>query len=101
MDERKWACAICGQLVAKLCKDHDHKTGLTRGYLCVNCNNGLGQFKDNTESLLFAIRYLLKNQDISLWFGQQPPEAKSCSIIGLQELSAKLPNNVTNWFRIV
>lgn len=50
-------CAICGG-VDRLCVDHDHATGEIRGVLCLNCNNGLGRFKDDPELLRKAIRYL-------------------------------------------
>lgn len=55
-------CAICkgtesinGRLMAV---DHCHTTGKVRGILCSHCNRALGFFKDNTESLKAAIRYL-------------------------------------------
>jgi len=38
--------------------DHDHTTGTLRGFLCSDCNIGLGSFKDNIESLSNAIDYL-------------------------------------------
>jgi hypothetical protein len=38
--------------------DHDHKTGLFRGWLCSGCNTGLGMFRDNPESLRRAALYL-------------------------------------------
>lgn len=41
--------------------DHDHKTGEVRGILCIDCNLGLGRFKDKVENLNSAIRYLNKN----------------------------------------
>ena len=38
--------------------DHCHETGEFRGFLCNNCNQGLGKFKDDPEILLNAIAYL-------------------------------------------
>jgi hypothetical protein len=59
-------CAICGvdelDLKTKLAVDHDHSTKVVRDLLCINCNTGLGQFKDNTELLSKAIGYLEKHK---------------------------------------
>lgn len=56
-------CAICsgdfnGQPAYLVHADHDHATGLARGVLCHGCNLGMGLFKDSTERLLAAVRYL-------------------------------------------
>jgi hypothetical protein len=54
-------CAIClkecktGQ---RLAVDHCHTTGKVRGLLCMECNRGLGAFKDNVVVLTTAIKYL-------------------------------------------
>jgi hypothetical protein len=64
-------CCICKLLfddvIAHL--DHCHTTKQVRGILCSNCNQGLGQFKDNVDNLSGAINYLLtskKKYDISI-----------------------------------
>lgn len=40
--------------------DHCHATGTIRGVLCRLCNLGLGNFKDNHNSLLRAASYVTK-----------------------------------------
>lgn len=59
-------CFICGKKSSrKLGVDHCHKTNKVRGLLCVSCNVGLGHFKDSTELLKKAIRYL-KNPPVDI-----------------------------------
>jgi Recombination endonuclease VII len=60
-------CAICGSQgengVRKgLVLDHDHATGCIRGMLCLQCNSGLGQFRDSPELLAAAIQYLQEHR---------------------------------------
>jgi len=65
-------CAICGspeididnrtQKVRDLAVDHCHTTHKVRGLLCRGCNQGLGNFKDNTQFLHNAINYLTDRQ---------------------------------------
>jgi Recombination endonuclease VII len=54
-------CAICGEYGDQV--DHCHKTGTVRGILCINCNTGLGKFKDDPMLLEFARIYLLVSID--------------------------------------
>jgi hypothetical protein len=63
-------CAICGLperrtegpgVTAKLCVDHDHKTGKVRGLLCRTCNSALGLVNDDISVLLRCMEYLVKN----------------------------------------
>lgn len=52
-------CAICGKKPDKeFHVDHDHKTGKIRGLLCDTCNRGIGYFKDDSNILRAAARYL-------------------------------------------
>jgi hypothetical protein len=56
-------CELCGEFSKKIHLDHDHTTGKVRGWLCSGCNNGLGQFKDDTQRLRAAILYLERHAD--------------------------------------
>lgn len=38
--------------------DHNHETNRFRGWLCHNCNMGIGAFRDNKHILNKAIEYL-------------------------------------------
>lgn len=52
--------------------DHDHDTGEFRGWLCKKCNTGMGALGDNLESVLRAVQYLAKQDDLefySIWNG--------------------------------
>lgn len=58
-------CQICGksevEFARELSVDHCHETGAIRGLLCINCNVGLGHFKDSPELLQAAIDYLARS----------------------------------------
>jgi hypothetical protein len=53
-------CENCSQPSARphLDVDHDHETGGFRGWLCSNCNTGIGKLGDNETGLLRALDYL-------------------------------------------
>jgi len=64
--ELLFTCPICEKMsivgvTANLVKDHDHKTGLGREWICDSCNTGLGRFKDDIKLLEKAISYLKKH----------------------------------------
>lgn len=63
LEKQNYVCAICKEKCVtfkNLCIDHDHKTGKVRGLLCLRCNKGLGDFRDNIDLLKNAIIYLKK-----------------------------------------
>ena len=64
-------CAICGRTgkTREIAVDHNHKTGETRGRLCMTCNKGIALFRDDPELLNKAANYLVCPPVIML-FGQ-------------------------------
>jgi len=54
-------CECCGRLPnagKRLCIDHSHDTNKFRGWLCNNCNGGIGMLGDTLEGVQNAINYL-------------------------------------------
>ncbi len=51
-------CACCSEVKDTLHLDHNHITDSFRGYICINCNHGLGKFNDSIEKLQAAVDYL-------------------------------------------
>lgn len=62
MERQDGCCAICGTSMnvdrRSLAIDHDHKNDRIRELLCLNCNAGLGMFRDSVELLRNAIKYV-------------------------------------------
>lgn len=58
-------CECCGDPLYDPRPDHDHVTGTFRGWLCRNCNEGLGKFGDNLEGIEQARAYLLRRIPMS------------------------------------
>jgi len=61
LNDQNGVCAICGKTNItrrRLAIDHNHKTGKVRGLLCHRCNNAIGLFDENLETLKKAIKYL-------------------------------------------
>jgi len=52
----------CGTTPERLQADHDHSTGLFRGWLCQNCNCTLGQARDSIPRLQTLIQYLQESK---------------------------------------
>jgi len=66
LDRQGGVCAICGEeetrtnkgTIRALCVDHNHDTGMVRGLLCANCNNGIGYLGDSADRVRSALEYL-------------------------------------------
>ena len=52
------ACEICGSHTERFCRDHAHRPQTRRGFLCANCNKGIGMLKEDPAILAQAIEYL-------------------------------------------
>lgn len=61
-EQQGGCCAICdkhqSELSLALAVDHDHRDGTIRDLLCSNCNLGIGNFQDNPDLMMRAIKYL-------------------------------------------
>lgn len=52
-------CDCCGEKSNRsLHLDHNHNPLKFRGFLCINCNQGIGKLGDNIKGLNRAIKYL-------------------------------------------
>ena len=54
-------CAICHREMP-LRLDHNHETGKFRGYICNDCNLGLGKLGDTAEMIRRVLAYLEPGQ---------------------------------------
>ena len=60
--EQDGKCAICKNALSASKRsgvDHCHETGFIRGLLCGRCNAGIGQLRDDPETVRAALNYLL------------------------------------------
>jgi hypothetical protein len=63
-------CGICGEHTTRLNRDHDHKTGKQRGFICAGCNLALGHAKDSANLLEAMAVYLRHHEAEETWFPQ-------------------------------
>jgi hypothetical protein len=69
-------CDCCGKPTNKHEFDHDHNTGKFRGWVCKDCNVGLGKFGDEVTGLINPVMYL---------FGKSSGEQQRAAIAKLTE----------------
>ena len=61
IEKQGGVCAICGRAPTRLASwhvDHCHETGIVRGILCIDCNQGIGKFHEDPQRLRDAAAYL-------------------------------------------
>lgn len=63
LESQDHQCGICGSS-RKLYVDHNHATGAVRGFLCNQCNAGIGMLQDNPDLLRKAIEWLEKDSNV-------------------------------------
>ncbi|MGA0610088.1 endonuclease domain-containing protein [Caldimonas sp. KR1-144] len=57
-NRREGDCPLCFAKGVRLVRDHCHRLGHTRGYICNHCNLALGHARDNAATLVRLIAYL-------------------------------------------
>jgi len=71
--DKDYTCPICDRAIQEIASkgqkmlkswvlDHCHDTETFRGWLCFNCNTGLGAFKDDLTKVKKAVEYLEKHE---------------------------------------
>ena len=60
-------CECCGRITKKWYCDHCHDTLKFRGWVCFDCNQGIGFLGDKSIGVFRALVYLLKNK----WINQK------------------------------
>lgn len=75
-------CAICGKpetvvdnrtkLPRSLAVDHDHVTDEVRGLLCMACNQGVGNFREDPATMRKAAKYIEERKSTRI----APPTAE-------------------------
>ena len=55
-------CESCGKVTDRLHLDHNHQTDKFRGWLCSECNVGLGKIGDDIQSVVRMLKYLTKTK---------------------------------------
>ena len=78
------SCGIC-QRLGQMVLDHDHATGEFRGWLCRECNLGLGKLGDDIAGLRRALAYLERAQSRST--------AASSGLDGEERARSRSPRN--------
>ena len=72
--DKDYTCPICDRAIQEISRkgqkmlkswvlDHCHDTETFRGWLCFNCNTGLGAFKDDLHKVKKAVEYLEKHEE--------------------------------------
>jgi hypothetical protein len=70
-------CHCCGKKTKNLVVDHCHNTGDYRGWLCRNCNQGIGKLGDTIEGLEQALTYLREKKCYAKYPTEMPTRQRT------------------------
>jgi hypothetical protein len=57
-EAQRFRCAICRAQPPRLIVDHCHVSGYVRGLLCQACNQAIGFFRDQPDTMRAAAAYV-------------------------------------------
>lgn len=60
--DKSSSCDCCGKMTETIGLDHCHQTNTFRGWLCADCNQGLGKLGDTFEAITKVMGYLSKHK---------------------------------------
>jgi hypothetical protein len=71
-------CPCCKKPKEKFEFDHDHKTGEFRGWICKDCNVGMGKIGDNIDNTINVLLYQAKSLKLNFekFFNKYIPYVK-------------------------
>ena len=89
-------CHCCQKETQDLVVDHCHNTGVFRGWLCRNCNTGIGKLGDTCESLVDALNYLLRSETYNNGLGMCEIQVTTASTDEMKLKGRKILDRVCN-----
>jgi hypothetical protein len=74
--------------------DHDHFNGAFRGWLCPNCNRGIGFLRDTVDGVQKGVDYLTR-KNFCLFSYKSPAEQRAWYSENRESLTARLKDLIT------
>ena len=65
--DNKIPCMIC-KSYDRVCIDHDHDTGMVRGFLCTKCNLAYGMLQENSKNIARLLTYAIASEKLKKLF---------------------------------
>ena len=87
--KRPTKCSVCKRS-GRICLDHDHATGLFRGWLCLVCNYALGHVSDSAKVLRKLAVYIERPLKSSIYIMYGYGLKKRVEILGIAPLQCEV-----------